>query len=121
MTPFSIAGVQTTVSATHGNVAAMASNIDPVMTPFSELIPYGPMPSNCPQSLAETECSFREPARRHGIRPISGSMFVREAGRLYNDAIVIDPDGDIVALTDPGEGASIHRNKTTAGSSGGVD
>ena len=93
MTPFSIAGVQTTVSATHGNVAAMA----------------------------ETECSFREPARRHGIRPVPGSMFVRESGRLYNEAIVIGPDGGIVALTDPGEGASIHRIKTTAGSSGGVD
>ena len=105
MTPFSIAGVQMTVSATHENVTAMSSRIDHVMTQFpwvemilfSELAPYGPMPSNCPDSLVENERSFQEQARRHGVWLIPGSMFVREAGRLYNEAIVINPDGDIVA------------------------
>ncbi len=105
MTPFSIAGVQMTISATHENATAMSSRIDHVMTQFpwvemilfSELAPFGPMPSNCPDSLAETERSFEEQARRHGVWLIPGSMFVREAGRLYNEAIVINPDGDIVA------------------------
>ena len=105
MTPFSIAGVQMTVSATRENVTAMASKIDHVMTHFpwvemilfSELAPYGPLPSNCPQSPAETELSFRDQVRRHGDWLIPGAMFVREAGRLYNEAIVINPDGDIVA------------------------
>ncbi len=123
MTPFSIAGVQMTVSATHENVTAMSSRIDHVMTQFpwvemilfSELAPYGPMPSNCPDSLVETERSFQEQARRHGVWLIPESMFVREAGRLYNEAIVINPDGDIVALTEPGKGASIHHMITTAG------
>ncbi len=105
MTPFSIAGVQMAVSATQENVTAMASKIDHLMalfpwvemSLFSELAPYGPMPSNCPESRVETERSFQEQARRHGVWLIPGSMFVREAGRLYNEAIVINPDGDIVA------------------------
>ena len=105
MTPFSIAGVQMAVSATQENVTAMASRIDHVMAlfpwvemiVFSELAPYGPMPSNCPQSLGEAERTFQEQARRHGVWLIPGSMYVREAGRLYNEAIVINPDGDIVA------------------------
>ncbi|MCH8202014.1 MAG: carbon-nitrogen hydrolase family protein, partial [Proteobacteria bacterium] len=105
MTPFSIAGVQMTVSATRENVTAMVSKIDHVMSLFpwvemilfSELAPYGPVPSNCPKSLAVTERTFQKQARRHGVWLIPGSMFVREVGRIYNEAIVINPDGDIVA------------------------
>lgn len=104
MTPFSIAGVQMAVSATRENVTAMASRIDHVMALFpwvemilfSELAPYGPMPSNYPPSLVAAERTFQEQARRHGVWLIPGSMYVREAGRLYNEAMVINPDGDIV-------------------------
>ncbi len=105
MTPFSIAGVQMTISALHKNVTAMTSKIEHVMAlfpwvemiVFSELAPYGPLPSNCPESLVETEHTFREYARRHGVWLIPGTMFVRESDRLYNEALVINPDGDIVA------------------------
>ena len=105
MTPFSIAGVQMTVSALQENVTAMTSKMEHVMAlfpwvemiVFSELAPYGPLPSNCPDSLVETERTFQEYARRHGVWLIPGSMFVRESGRLYNEALVINPDGDIVA------------------------
>lgn len=105
MTPFPIAGVQMSVSATHENVTAMVSRIEHVMAVFpwvemilfSELAPYGPLPSNCPESLAETEHTFQECAKRHGVWLIPGSMFVRESGRIYNEAIVINPDGEIAA------------------------
>ncbi len=105
MTPFSIAGVQMSVSAMHENVSAMTAKIDHVMAVFpwvemivfSELAPFGPIPSNCPESLSETENTFREYAQRHGVWLIPGSMFVRESGRLYNEAIVINPDGEIIS------------------------
>ena len=105
MTPFSIAGVQMTVSALHENVTAMTSKMEHVMAlfpwvemiVFSELAPYGPLPSNGTESPVETERTFQDCARRHGVWLIPGSMFVRESGRLYNEALVINPDGDIVA------------------------
>ena len=127
MTPFSIAGVQMTISASHENVTAMTSKIEHVMAlfpgvemiVFSELAPYGPLPSNCPESLVETEHTFREYARRHGVWLIPGSMFVRESGRLYHEALVMPKRGTtqgigepapekIAPPTEPGKGASIH-------------
>lgn len=105
MTPFAIAGIQMHVAAVHENVTAMMHKIDLTMTKFpwvqmvlfSELAPYGPLPSNHPDSCDEVIASFCEKARQHKIWLIPGSMFVREEGKLYNESIVINPDGNIVA------------------------
>ncbi len=47
MTPFSIAGVQMAVSATHENVTAMTSRIDHVMAlfPWVEMILFSELPT----------------------------------------------------------------------------
>ena len=105
MTPFAIAGVQMHVAATHENVSAMTHKIDLAMARFpwvqmllfSELAPYGPLPSNHPADLDAVLWSFQEKAREHNIWIIPGSLFVQEAERLYNESVVINPQGEIVA------------------------
>jgi len=105
MTPFSIAGVQMHVSATHENVTAMSHRIDNVMVRFpwvqmivfSELAPYGPLPSNHPESSEAAIEIFREAARRHNVWLLPGSMFERSEHGLYNVAHVFNPAGEIVA------------------------
>lgn len=106
MTPFAIAGVQMHVAATHSNVEVMRHRIDVLMARFpwtqmvlfSELAPFGPLPryaQSFPNDVLET---FQAEARRHGVWLVPGSMFERAPdGRIYNTAVVIDPNGEIVA------------------------
>ncbi len=105
MTPFAIAGVQMYVSANQDNVAAMAHQIDLVlarfpwvqMIMFSELAPFGPLPSNGPESSEGTLDVFRECARKHNVWLLPGSMFERTDGVLRNVAYVLNPAGETVA------------------------
>lgn len=104
MTPFSIAGVQMHVAATHENVSAMLHRIDVVMARFpwvqmivfSELAAYGPLLSNHPDSVADAHKSLCEAAARHNVWLLPGSMFERHEHGVYNVAIVINPQGEIV-------------------------
>ncbi|WP_193188879.1 carbon-nitrogen hydrolase family protein [Nisaea sediminum] len=104
MTPFAIAGVQMHVAATHENVSAMTHKVDLAMARFpwvqmllfSELAPYGPLPSNHPADLDAVLWSFQEKAREHNIWIIPGSLFVHDGERLYNESVVINPHGEIV-------------------------
>lgn len=104
MTPFAIAGVQMHVSATHENVTAMSHRIDNVMARFpwvqmivfSELTPYGPLPTNHPESTEGALDIFREAAQRHNVWLLPGSMFERSEHGLYNVAHVINPQGEII-------------------------
>ncbi|NQW00629.1 MAG: carbon-nitrogen hydrolase family protein [Rhodospirillales bacterium] len=105
MTPFSIAGVQMNVAVDHENVTAMAHKIDLAMIRFpwvqmvlfSELAPYGPVPENHPASYEEMLHLLCEKARQHNIWLIPGSMFVHEHGALFNEAVVINPAGEVIA------------------------
>lgn len=105
MTPFSIAGVQMHIAADHENVTAMVHKIDLAMLRFpwiqmvlfSELAPYGPVPENHPESYDEMLAVLCEKARQHNIWLIPGSMFVRENDGLYNEAVVINPAGELIA------------------------
>jgi predicted amidohydrolase len=105
MIPFAIAGIQMHVAALHENVSAMSHKIDLAMLRFpwlqmimfSELAPYGPVPENHPANLDETLATFQEKARQHNVWIIPGSMFVRSEDKLYNEAVVINPAGEIVA------------------------
>ena len=105
MIPFAIAGVQMHVSATHENVTAMVHRVDHVMARFpwvqmivfSELAPYGPLPSHHPESTEQAVEAFREAARRHKVWLLPGSMFERTEAGLQNVACVIDPEGEVVA------------------------
>ncbi|WP_323797627.1 carbon-nitrogen hydrolase family protein [Nisaea sp.] len=104
MTPFAIAGVQMHVAATHENVSAMTQKIDLAMVRFpwvqmllfSELAPFGPLPTNHPENLDAVHWAFQEKARQHNIWIIPGSMFVREGDHLFNESVVINPQGEIV-------------------------
>jgi predicted amidohydrolase len=108
MTPFSIAGIQMNVSATHSNVEAMKHHINIAMVRFgwlnmivfSELAPYGPLVSNNPENLDDDIKIFQELAHHHKIWLIPGSMFERRDGKVYNTSIVINPHGEIVGRYD---------------------
>lgn len=105
MTPFAIAGVQMQVNAGQENVTAMTHKIEHVlirfpwvqMIIFSELAPFGPVPEHHPESMDDTVRLFCDVARHHQIWLLPGSFFVREDGLLFNETVVIDPAGQIVA------------------------
>lgn len=106
MTPFAIAGVQMHVAATHDNVEGMRQRLDILMARFpwvqmvlfSELCPYGPLTRYAQPFPNAAIDHFRLDARRHGIWLIPGSMYEKaEDGRIYNTAVVISPEGEIVA------------------------
>ncbi len=106
MTPFAIAGIQMHVAALHSNVEAMRHRVDILMARFpwtqmvlfSELSPLGPLPEYAQPLDNQIVEDFRSDARRHGIWLIPGSFFEKtEDGRIFNTAVVIDPQGEIVA------------------------
>lgn len=105
MKPFSIAGVQMHVSATHSNVELMKTKIELTMAiypwvqmiVFSELAGYGPLTHNAQSIPGPFEEEMREMAAKHSIWLLPGSIFERTPdGKIYNTASVIDPDGKVV-------------------------
>ncbi len=106
MTPFAIAGVQMHVAALNDNVEGMRHRLDILMgrfpwtqmVMFSELSPYGPLTRFAQPFPNQAIDQFCVDARRHGVWLIPGSMFEKaEDGRIYNTAVVISPEGEIVA------------------------
>ncbi|MET4101461.1 putative amidohydrolase [Roseovarius sp. MBR-78] len=106
MTPFAIAGVQMHVAAVHSNVEAMLHRLDILMARFpwtqmvvfSELAPFGPLDRYAQPFPNDTLAIFQDAARRYGVWLLPGSMFEkREDGRIFNTAVVIDPEGTIIA------------------------
>jgi len=106
MTPFAIAGVQMHVAALHSNIEAMRHRIDVLMARFpwtqmvlfSELAPFGPLDQYAQPFPNDAISQFQEDARRYGIWLIPGSMFEKMPdGRIFNTAVVINPEGEIVA------------------------
>lgn len=106
MTPFAIAGVQMYVNALQPNVDGMLHRLDVLMARFpwtqmvmfSELSPFGPLDRYALPAENDVIDKFCEAARRYNIWLIPGSMFLTSPldGRLYNTAIVIDPDGQVI-------------------------
>lgn len=106
MTPFAITGVQMHVGALQPNVAAMLHRLDVLMARFpwtqmvlfSELAPFGPLDRFAQTFPNETIEQFQDAARRYGVWIIPGSMFERRPdGRIFNTAVVIDPNGQNVS------------------------
>ena len=106
MTPFAIAGVQMYVNALQSNVDGMIQRLDILMARFpwtqmvlfSELSPFGPLDQFTLPPENETLERFQEAARKHKVWLIPGSMFLKdpEDGRVYNTAVVINPEGEII-------------------------
>ncbi|MGJ8627118.1 MAG: carbon-nitrogen hydrolase family protein [Sulfitobacter sp.] len=106
MTPFAIAGVQMYVNALQSNVDGMIQRLDILMARFpwtqmvlfSELAPFGPLDRFALPPENETLEQFQAAARKHRVWLIPGSMFLKnpEDGRVYNTAVVINPEGEII-------------------------
>jgi predicted amidohydrolase len=106
MTPFAIAGVQMYVNALQPNVDGMLHRLDVLMARFpwtqmvlfSELAPFGPLDKFALPHENEVIDKFCEAARRYRLWLVPGSMFLTSPvdGRIYNTAVVIDPDGQVI-------------------------
>lgn len=104
MQPFAIAGVQMHVSAYQENVSAIRQRLDLTiarfpwveMVMFSELAPFGPLPTHAQTLPGPAEEAFQEMARAHGVWLLPGSIFEQVDDKLYNTALVINPQGEIV-------------------------
>lgn len=105
MNPFSIAGVQMYISAVESNVPRMRERLELVMhifpwvdmVVFSELAPLGPLTGKAVHLPGALEEQFQEMAARHGVWLLPGSMFERFEDRIYNTALVINPQGVVVS------------------------
>jgi len=64
------------------------------MVLFSELAPFGPLDKYALPTENEVIDRFCEAARRHKVWLVPGSMFLISPldGRIYNTALVIDPE-----------------------------
>ncbi|HNQ13444.1 MAG TPA: carbon-nitrogen hydrolase family protein [Bacteroidia bacterium] len=108
MKPFSIAGVQMHVSASHNNVDVMLHKIDVLMNVypwvqmvmFSELCAYGPLTYYAQDYPNDTLLRFCESAKKYNIWIIPGTMFRKDNGKIFNTASVINPDGEIIGRFD---------------------
>ena len=105
---FMIAGIQMNVPITGDNVEAMLQQIDNAvalfpgieMVVFSELAAHGPLRSQMAANPTVDEKKFQDAAAKHGIWLIPGTMFIERDGLVYNQAIVINPTGNIVGRYD---------------------
>lgn len=104
MKPFSIAGIQMPVSAIHSNIPLMKIKLDVLMNVFpwvqmvvfSELCAFGPLKKNAMKFPNQVEADFQAMAQKYGIWLIPGSMFQLQEEKIYNTAMVINPQGEIV-------------------------
>ncbi len=105
MKPFTIAGIQMRVSATHSNLPMMKIKLDICMNlypsvhmvMFSELCAYGPLTHFATEFPCDFESEMQKMAKKYGIWILPGSIFEKEGDRIYNTATVINPEGEIVA------------------------
>ena len=108
MKPFSIAGIQMHVSASHSNVALMRHKIDVTMSVypwvqmivFSELCSFGPLTSNALVFPNKIEAEFQSLAKKYGIWLVPGTMFQKKEDGIFNTASVINPEGQVVGRYD---------------------
>ncbi len=105
MQPFAIAGLQLQLYGLGKNIPRMRERLDYLMAVFpwvqmavfSELAACGWSPTQAQPMPGPAERAFQEMAARHKIWLVSGSHFEAVAGKVYNTASVIDPEGRVVA------------------------
>lgn len=105
---FLVAGVQMPVPITGNNIAAMVGQAEKTMAlfpgtdmiVFSELAIHGPLHSRMAAAPEADVEVFQDLASRHGVWLIPGSMFVRRGDRIFNQSVVIAPDGTIAGRYD---------------------
>jgi predicted amidohydrolase len=106
MVPFAIAGVQIHVPAMKSNIETVIHKLDVTMARFpwvqmvlfSELALCGPVPKDPVTLPGEAEHALQAAAAKHDVWLIPGSIFEKGAdGKLYNTALVINPQGEMIA------------------------
>lgn len=103
MRTFSIAGIQMNI-VIGNNIPAMKYRLDVLMATypwvdmvmFSELASYGYLLNFAQELPGPIEDEFREMAIRHKVWLLPGSIYEKVGDKIYNTAIVIDPQGNIV-------------------------
>ncbi|KYG71570.1 carbon-nitrogen hydrolase family protein [Roseivirga echinicomitans] len=105
MKPFTIAGIQMKVSATHSNLEMMKLKLDITMNVypavdlvlFSELCGYGPLTYYAQELPGHFEDEMKAMAKKHKIWLVPGSIFEKSGDKIYNTALVINPQGEVVS------------------------
>ena len=108
MRPFSIAGVQMYVSATTSNIPMMKHKIDLTvsiypwvnMIVFSELCAFGPLTTHALSDPEAVEKEFCDLAKKHSIWIVPGSMYHKREDEIFNAAVAISPEGEVVTRYD---------------------
>jgi len=108
MKPFSIAGIQMFVSATASNIEMMKHKIDLTvsiypwvdMVVFSELCAFGPLTSHALIDTSAVEKEFCDLAKKHSIWIVPGSFYQQRGNEIFNMAIAINPQGEVVSRYD---------------------
>ena len=104
MNHFAIAGLQIAVSD-QDNRYLIQSQVEKTKRNFpwvdmivvGELASFGSKSSNAESLPGKTERSYRDLAREQGVWLIPGSIYEKDGDRIYNTALVINPDGELVA------------------------
>jgi predicted amidohydrolase len=104
MKPFTIAGIQMKVSATHSNLEMMKLKLDICMNVypsvelvvFSELCAYGPLTYYAQEMPGNFETEMQAMAKKHNIWLVPGSIFEKAEDKIYNTSLVINPEGEVV-------------------------
>ncbi len=105
MTPFAIAGLQLNLSARQDNLHHIQERVGHLMSLFpwvqmivlSELAAFGPSPAKAQPLPGPAEEMFGLLAARHRVWLLTGSLFERSGGKVYNTATILDPSGGVVA------------------------
>ena len=92
------------VSATHPNVEMMKIKLDITMNlypwvdlvMFSELCAYGPLIHTALETPSIFEQEMQAMAKKYGIWLLPGSFFEKVGNKIYNKAVVINPQGEVV-------------------------
>lgn len=107
MSKFAVAGVQMTITM-HDNLPEMEKRLDVLMYlyPWVEMVVFSELTANGPNHAAaesadgpfETKC--RALAVKHDIWLMPGSYFQKRDGNIFNTALIINPQGEIVTRYD---------------------
>ena len=105
MKTFTIAGIQMKVSATHSNLEMMKLKLDICMNVypavdlvlFSELCGYGPLTYYAQEMPGHFEEEMKAMAKKHKVWLVPGSIFEKVDDKIYNTAIVINPQGEVIS------------------------
>lgn len=109
MIPFAIAGIQMQVSGLRENVTAMEHRLDLLMIKipwvqmvvFSELAAFGPLTDNAiVLEGSDTLKRFQAMAKKHKVWLVPGSLFTKREDKVYNTAVVINPEGELIGKYD---------------------